>query len=67
VLAARTLHERGGRLVLLNPQQPVTRLLTLLGRGPDAHRPRGNPGRATARRQPGMTIRDQLGCTLHSR
>jgi anti-anti-sigma factor len=31
VLAARTLEERGGRLVLLNPQQAVYRVLTLLG------------------------------------
>jgi anti-sigma B factor antagonist len=31
VLAARTLNERGGRLVLLNPQRPVTRILTVLG------------------------------------
>lgn len=31
VLAARMLKERGGRLVLLNPQQALTRVLTLLG------------------------------------
>jgi anti-anti-sigma factor len=31
VLAARTLKERGGSLVLLDPQQPVARVLTLLG------------------------------------
>lgn len=30
VLAARTLEERGGRLILLNPQQAVYRVLTLL-------------------------------------
>lgn len=31
VLAAKTLKERGGSLVLLHPQQPMTRLLTLTG------------------------------------
>ncbi len=31
VLAARTLRERGGSLVLLRPQQPVTRVLALTG------------------------------------
>jgi anti-anti-sigma factor len=31
VLAARTLNERGGRLVLLHPQQPVAKMLELLG------------------------------------
>ena len=31
LLAARTLKERGGGLVLLRPQRPVTRVLTLLG------------------------------------
>jgi anti-anti-sigma factor len=31
VLAARTLRERGGSLVLLHPQQPLTRLRTLTG------------------------------------
>jgi anti-anti-sigma factor len=31
VLAARTLTERGGSLVLLDPQQPVARVLALLG------------------------------------
>jgi anti-sigma B factor antagonist len=31
VLAARTLTERGGRLVLLDPQQSVARVLALLG------------------------------------
>jgi anti-sigma B factor antagonist len=31
VLAARTLKERGGRLVLLQPQPPVARILSLLG------------------------------------
>jgi anti-anti-sigma regulatory factor len=31
VLAARTLKERGGRLVLLHPQQPVAKMLELLG------------------------------------
>jgi anti-anti-sigma factor len=31
VLAARTLKERGARLVLLRPQEPVVRILTLLG------------------------------------
>jgi anti-sigma B factor antagonist len=31
VLAARTLKERGGRLVLLDPQPPVARMLALLG------------------------------------
>jgi anti-sigma B factor antagonist len=31
MLAAKTLKERGGRLVLLNPQRPVARVLTLLG------------------------------------
>jgi anti-anti-sigma factor len=31
VLAARTLKERGGRLVLVDPQQPVARLLALMG------------------------------------
>jgi anti-sigma B factor antagonist len=30
-LAARTLTERGGSLVLLDPQQPVARVLALLG------------------------------------
>jgi anti-sigma B factor antagonist len=33
VLAARTLRERGGSLVLLHPQQPLTRLLALTGAG----------------------------------
>ena len=31
VLAAKTLRERGGGLVLLRPQRPVTRILTLIG------------------------------------
>lgn len=31
LLAARTLKGRGGGLVLLRPQRPVTRVLTLLG------------------------------------
>jgi anti-sigma B factor antagonist len=31
VLAARTLHERGGDLVLLRPQPVVARVLSLLG------------------------------------
>lgn len=31
VLAARTLKERGGSLILLSPQPPVARILTLLG------------------------------------
>jgi anti-anti-sigma factor len=31
LLAARTLKERGGGLVLLHPQRPITRMLTLLG------------------------------------
>jgi stage II sporulation protein AA (anti-sigma F factor antagonist) len=31
ILAARTLKERGGRLILLRPQQPVARMLALLG------------------------------------
>lgn len=31
VLAARTLRERGGSLVLLRPQQPVARVLALTG------------------------------------
>jgi anti-sigma B factor antagonist len=31
VLAARTLKERGGSLVLLRPQPPVGRMLTLTG------------------------------------
>jgi len=31
VLAARTLRERGGSLVLLRPRQPVARVLTLTG------------------------------------
>ncbi len=31
VLAARTLKERGGRLVLLHPQPPVARAMALLG------------------------------------
>ena len=31
VLAARTLRERGGSLVLLQPQRPLTRLLSLTG------------------------------------
>lgn len=30
ILAARTLNERGGRLVLLHPQRPVARILTVL-------------------------------------
>jgi len=29
--AARTLNERGGRLVLLHPQRPITRILAILG------------------------------------
>ena len=31
VLAARTLNERGGRLVLLHPQPPVARIMAVLG------------------------------------
>jgi anti-anti-sigma factor len=31
VLAAKTLKERGGGLVLLHPQRPVARMLALLG------------------------------------
>jgi anti-anti-sigma factor len=31
ILAAKTLKERSGSLVLLNPQQPVARVLALLG------------------------------------
>ena len=31
ILAARTLNERGGRLVLLHPQRPVARILAILG------------------------------------
>ena len=31
ILAARTLNERGGRLVLLHPQRPVARILALFG------------------------------------
>ncbi len=31
LLAARTLSKRGGRLVLLNPQHPVTRILAIMG------------------------------------
>lgn len=31
MLAARTLNQRGGRLVLLHPQRPVVRMLALLG------------------------------------
>jgi anti-sigma B factor antagonist len=31
ILAARTLSERGGRLVLLRPQPPVARILAILG------------------------------------
>lgn len=31
VLAATTLNERGGRLVLLHPQRPVARILAVLG------------------------------------
>jgi anti-anti-sigma regulatory factor len=33
MLAARTLKERGGALVLLRPQRPAARLLALLGAG----------------------------------
>ena len=31
VLAAKTLKERGGSLVLLHPQEPVARLMALMG------------------------------------
>ena len=31
LLAARTLRERGGRLILLHPQPPVAKVLALLG------------------------------------
>ena len=31
VLAARTLNERGERLVLLRPQRPVARIMEVLG------------------------------------
>lgn len=31
MLAAETLRQRGGRLVLLHPQQPVARILAILG------------------------------------
>jgi anti-sigma B factor antagonist len=31
ILAARTLNERGGRLVLLHPQRAVARILAILG------------------------------------
>lgn len=44
VLAARTLHERGGRLVLLHPQPPVARMLALLGDDQMLTIPEGTPG-----------------------
>jgi anti-anti-sigma factor len=31
ILAARTLRQRGGRMVLLRPQPPVARILAILG------------------------------------
>jgi anti-anti-sigma factor len=31
MLAARTLKERGGRLILLHPQRPVAKMLAMLG------------------------------------
>lgn len=44
MLAARTLHERGGRLVLLHPQPPVARMLALLGDDQMLTIPEGTPG-----------------------
>ena len=51
VLAARTLKERDGRLVLLRPQRPVAKVLALLGadqmvtiRGGTEAAPRPQPG-----------------------
>lgn len=51
VLAARTLRERGGSLVLLRPQPSVARILTLLGAdqmltvlGPDECKPQSDEG-----------------------
>jgi anti-anti-sigma factor len=49
VLAARTLREQGGSLILLRPQPSVARILTLLGAdqmltvlGPDECKPRSD-------------------------
>jgi len=53
LLAARTLRERGGSLVLLRPQQPVARVLALTGAEQmftireDTH---GGPGSSTEAR-----------------
>lgn len=51
VLAARTMRERGARLVLLRPQPSVARILTLLGAdqmltvlGPDECKPQSDEG-----------------------
>ena len=33
VLAARTLQQRGGGLVLLRPQRPLARMLEIMGTG----------------------------------
>jgi stage II sporulation protein AA (anti-sigma F factor antagonist) len=56
VLAARTLKERGGSLVLLRPQQTMARVLDLLGRGADVHDPGGGPRRARIRGQGRITM-----------
>ena len=48
VLAARTLQQRGGGLVLLHPQRPLARCWKLWRRADD-HDPRSNRGQARAR------------------
>ena len=48
LLAARTLRERGGRLVLLHPQRPVATMLALLGAGQMFTIIGGTPGKPEA-------------------
>ena len=51
ILAARTLNERDGRLVLLHPQANRDQDLGDPGHGGDVHDRWGDPGRARGRRQ----------------
>jgi anti-anti-sigma factor len=62
VLAARTLTERGGSLVLLDPQESVARVLTLLGADQmvTIGRKIPAPERAEPRRQPEATGTSEL-------
>jgi anti-sigma B factor antagonist len=53
MLAARTLNERGGRLVLLHPQQPVATMLELLGADDMFTIVRETPGQPEPEASPG--------------